>query len=62
VKRTAEPRPGKGFLLGCEDIRATERLIVTPSGESHPVGHDTAAIALPELLQRLVAEWGPRAR
>jgi predicted AAA+ superfamily ATPase len=60
VKRAAAPRPGKGFLLGCEDVRATERFIVIPSGEAHPVGHDTEAIGLLELLQRLAADWGSK--
>jgi hypothetical protein len=60
VKRASAPRPGKGFVLGCEDVRATERLVVIPSGEAHPIGHDTKAIGLLELLQRLVADWTPK--
>ena len=51
---------GKGFILGCEDIRATERFNVIPSGEAHPVGHDTETIGLLELFQRLVADWGSK--
>jgi len=58
VKRTSAPRPGKGFLLGCEDVRATERLVVVPSGEAHPVGHGVEAVGIAELLRRLAAAWG----
>jgi hypothetical protein len=61
VKRASALRPGKGFMLGCEEVRATERLVVIPSGEAHPIGHDVEAVALPEMLHRLATEWGTKA-
>ncbi|HTE05743.1 MAG TPA: ATP-binding protein [Planctomycetota bacterium] len=56
IKRSTAPVPGKGFLLGCEDVKATERFIVMPSGETHSVGHGVEAIALVEFLK----EHAPR--
>jgi predicted AAA+ superfamily ATPase len=53
IKRSSTPRPGKGFLFGCEDVGATERTFVVPSGEPHPVGHDTEVVPLPGMIRRL---------
>ncbi len=53
VKRASAPVPGKGFLLGCQDIGATRRFLVVPGGEAHSVGHDTEAVSLSELGERL---------
>lgn len=50
VKRSSAPVPGKGFLLGCQDVKATERYLVKPDGEAHSVGHDVEAISLVEFL------------
>jgi len=54
IKRTSSPRPSKGFLLGCEDVGATERYYVLPKADPHPIGHDTEAIELIELMARMV--------
>lgn len=53
IKRSLAPVPGKGFLLGCEDVGATRRYLVMPDGEAHAVGHVTEALALAELVRRL---------
>jgi len=53
IKRATAPTPGRGFLHGCEDIGATRRYLVKPAGEAHSAGHDTEAIALAELLDRV---------
>lgn len=56
IKRSLAPAPGKGFLLGCEDVGATRRYLVMPDGEAHGVGHGTEALSLAELVaQRLTA-------
>ena len=61
VKRTSTPRVGKGFLLGSEDVGATERYYVVPTAEAHPIGADTEAVGLLELVGRLVGgEQEPR--
>ncbi len=51
IKRSSTPTPGKGFLLGCQDVRATERFIVKPSGEAHSIGHEVAAVSLIEFME-----------
>lgn len=51
VKRSLSPTPGKGFLLGCQDVKATGRFIVKPTGEAHPVGQDVEAVPLVEFLE-----------
>jgi uncharacterized protein len=53
IKRTLTPQVSKGFRLGCEDIRATHCYYVIPVGEPYPLGHDTEAITLGDLTQRL---------
>jgi hypothetical protein len=55
IKRTSSPRPRKGFLLGCQDIGATERYVVTPRQEKHPLGHDTEAVGLRGMIEILLA-------
>ena len=57
IKRSSSPRPEKGFLNGCEDIRATERFFVIPAGEEHPIGHGTEAVPLAAMLERLSVLW-----
>lgn len=54
IKRTLSPRPGKGFRLGSEDVRATERYHVIPGTETFPIGHETVAIGLLEMVKRLL--------
>ena len=53
IKRTLSPRVGKGFRLGSEDVRATERYYVIPGTETFPLGHETKAIGLLEMATRL---------
>jgi hypothetical protein len=57
IRRSSSPRPEKGFLNGCEDIRAAERLFVIPTGEEHPIGHETEAVPLLAMLGRLSNLW-----
>jgi len=58
VKRSSTPTPSKGFLLGCQDVRATERFIVKPTGEAHSVGHDVEAVSLVEFLESMAPRVG----
>lgn len=53
IKRTLTPHVSKGFRLGCEDLRATQRYYVIPTGEPYPLGQDTEAITLGDLTRRL---------
>ena len=53
IKRTLSPQVSKGFRLGCKDIGAIERYYVIPHGERYPLGHDTEAITLGDLLPQI---------
>jgi predicted AAA+ superfamily ATPase len=46
IKRTTAPVLSRGFLSGCEDLQPHRRMVIVPSGESFPLGHDTRAISL----------------
>lgn len=53
IKRTLMPSASKGFLIGSNDIGATERWFVVPSGETRPLRAGVDVIALAELALRL---------
>lgn len=57
IKRTLVPVVSKGFALGCEEIDATRRYYVIPTGARYPIGKSTEVIALPELASQLMKEW-----
>lgn len=56
IKRSRTPELSRGFLLGCEEVRATERWIVVPDGDAHSIGHDTKVIPLRDLAERIATE------
>lgn len=56
IKRTLAPKVSKGFQFGCEDIGATERYYISPAGERYPLGYDTEAIALRDLMQLIQSD------
>ena len=62
IKRSLSPRPGKGFLLGADDIGASRRNVVYPGSDRYPVGPEIEAIGLPDLLDSLrqpfAYRWG----
>ncbi|MBP9093426.1 ATP-binding protein [bacterium] len=53
IKRSLAPKLTKGFYLGCEDIKATERFVVYPGLEKFPLSKDETAIPLPLMMNRL---------
>jgi predicted AAA+ superfamily ATPase len=53
IKRTLTPKASKGFQLGCEDIKATERYYVIPAGARYPLGYETEAVALDDFIQMM---------
>jgi hypothetical protein len=56
INRSRTPELSRGFLVGCEEVRATERWIVVPDGDSHSIGHDTKVIPLRDLAERIATE------
>jgi len=57
IKRSLSPTVSKGFLHGCEDVRATQRYYVIPQGESHPLGKSVEVVGLEEFLERIEEYW-----
>jgi hypothetical protein len=53
IKRNMAPKVGKGFHLACDDLQPTARFVVYPGAEQFPLGSNTIAIGLPELLSKL---------
>jgi len=50
IKRSTAPQVSKGFYIGCDDIGATARFVVYPGNERFPLGKNTEAIPLRELM------------
>jgi len=50
IKRSTAPNVSKGFHIGCDDIGATARFVVYPGNERFPLGKNTEAIPLRELM------------
>lgn len=53
IKRSAAPRPGKGFHHGCRDIQATHRFLVYPGRERFPLAADITAMPLVGMMEEL---------
>lgn len=53
IKRSSAPVLAKGFYLGCEDIRATRRMVVHAGDESFGLGDGVEAASLPDALAAL---------
>jgi predicted AAA+ superfamily ATPase len=51
IKRSRAPELSRGFLVGCEEVKATERFVVVPDGESYSIGNGTKVIGLRELVE-----------
>ncbi len=53
IKRSLNPKVGKGFYYACSDIQANNRYVVYPGAESYPISHNTEAINLNSLLEKM---------
>ena len=53
IKRSMAPTLSKGFHIGCDDIKATERFIVYPGQERYPAARDVIALSLTEMMLEL---------
>jgi predicted AAA+ superfamily ATPase len=53
IKRSlSDPRPNKGFYIGCEDLDATRRIVLYPGTESYPLDQKTEVMPVGTLLER----------
>lgn len=53
IKRSLAPSVSKGFHLGCEDIKATHRVIVYPGAEQYPVSNQVIVTPLVDTMTEL---------
>lgn len=53
IKRTLNPKLSKGFLIAAEDVKATHRFFVYAGKEQFPMGENTVAIGVAELMIKL---------
>ncbi|MDZ4789088.1 MAG: ATP-binding protein [Blastochloris sp.] len=53
IKRSLAPSPSKGFYLGSEDIRATQRWVIYPGQESFPLNENTQVTSLPDFMKKI---------
>ncbi len=53
IKRSSAPVLAKGFYLGCDDIKATRRMVVYAGEESYGLGDGVEALSLPDALGAL---------
>jgi predicted AAA+ superfamily ATPase len=54
IKRSAIPRPERGFFHGCEDLLPTKKFVVYPGQDRFAVADETDAIGLPGILSELL--------
>lgn len=53
IKRSATPRPERGFHAACLDLAPARRLVVYPGSERYPLAAETEAISLLDLAAEL---------
>lgn len=53
IKRSLAPSVSKGFINGCQDIKATHRYFVYPGDERFPLSKEVTAIPLREMIKEL---------
>ncbi|HEY3779657.1 MAG TPA: ATP-binding protein [Fimbriimonadaceae bacterium] len=59
IKRSvSNPSPSKGFYLGCEDIRATRRIVLYPGPEIFKLDEKTEVMSLNSLLTEMRMNGG----
>ncbi|MBI3147946.1 MAG: ATP-binding protein [Betaproteobacteria bacterium] len=56
VKRSSAPSPSTGFAQACEDLSISRRYLVYPGAEVFPVRHNTQALGLAQLAEKLAKE------
>lgn len=55
IKRSSAPTVSKGFHLGCADVGATRRLVVSSANTSFPMADGIEHVPLLDLMQQLLA-------
>ncbi len=53
IKRSAGPKPSRGFYNACEDVNATRRLVVYPGEDDYRIAEDVEVVGLESLMSEL---------
>jgi predicted AAA+ superfamily ATPase len=54
IKKTLSPKLSKGFIYGCEDIKATQRYFVYGGEDHFPISDDTKVVSLKKMIDILI--------
>jgi hypothetical protein len=54
IKRSTAPVLSKGFYLACQDITPDRRFVVYAGKDKFPMGENTVAIPLSEIMKELL--------
>jgi hypothetical protein len=55
IKHSSAPTLSKGFYTACADVRPARRFVVYAGQDRFPMGHDTTAIPLQEMMDEIAA-------
>jgi len=56
IKRSSSPVLSKGFYLGCEDIKATQKFIVYPGSDRFPAAKDVTVLSLIDMMNEMTGK------
>ena len=54
IKRSLDPRPGRGFHEACDDLKPSERIVAYPGDEEFPVAANVRAMPVMEVVRRVM--------
>jgi predicted AAA+ superfamily ATPase len=61
IKRSvSDPKPSKGFYIGCEDVKAKRQIVLYPGNETFKLDVKTTVMPLQALLAELSSEFSNR--
>jgi predicted AAA+ superfamily ATPase len=58
IKRTLQPKRSRGFIAACEDLRPAEQFFAHAGDEAFPLGGDTRAVPVAQLMRKLIERQG----
>ena len=53
IKRSTNPTLAPGYYIGCDDVKATRRMVVHPGPESFPLGKGVEAVTIADAVNAL---------
>ena len=56
IKRSLDPRPGRGFHSACEDVEPEARFVVYPGAERYQIAEGIEAITVADLANEITGE------